>query len=145
MKKAFLLILCVFAMSSSVFADNDRAIQIGQLPINAQKFISKHFNGLNVAMVKEESGLFYKNYDVIFTTGDKLEFDSDGDWNEVKAIKNGVPEKIIPSQILDYIKMNYPNEKILQIERSRREYEVKLSNRWEIKFDTEYRVIDIDD
>ena len=145
MKKIFLLLLCLCTMSTYAYADNDRAIQIGQLPINAQNFLSKYFNGLKVAMGKEESGLFYKSYDVIFTTGDKLEFDSDGDWNEVKSIKNGVPALIIPTLITDYLKMNYPNEKVLKIERSRKEYEVHLTNRWEIKFDSDFRVIDIDD
>ena len=32
-----------------------------------------------------------------------------------------------------------------QIEKDKKEYEVKLSNRWEIKFDSKMRVIDIDD
>lgn len=144
MRKLILFFVCVFALSFNCLADNDKAILIGQLPINAQNFISKYFSGLKVAMVKEESGLFYKNYDVIFTNGDKIEFEKDGNWNEVKSIKNGVPSPIIPSQISDYLKANYPDEKVLQIERDRNEYEVKLTNRWEIKFDSKFRVIDID-
>ena len=144
MKKIILFMVCAFTMFTYVKADNDRAIQIGELPINAQNFISKYFNGIKMAMVKEESGLFYKNYDVIFTNGDKLEFDNNGNWSEVKSIKNGVPNEIIPSQILDYVKSNYPSEKILQIEREDNEYEIKLTNRWEIKFDKKFRVIDID-
>ena len=40
---------------------------------------------------------------------------------------------------------NYPDARILSIERDRSNYEVKLSNRWEITFDSQMRVIDIDD
>ena len=103
------------------------------------------FKDSKVAMAKQETDLFYKSFDVIFTSGDKLEFDKSGDWTEVKCIKNGVPSQIVPKEIIDYVNTNYPNEKILQIERNSREYEIKLSNRWEIKFDKQFRVIDIDD
>lgn len=145
MKKLVLFLICVFTVSVYSFADNDKAIQVGELPMNAQSFITKYFKGQKVAMVKQESGLFYKNYDVIFTSGEKLEFDGSGNWSEVKSLKGGVPSEIIPSQIKEYLKANYPDEKVLQIERSKNEYEVKLSNRWEIKFDSKFRVIDIDD
>ena len=56
-----------------------------------------------------------------------------------------VPTQIVPSAIRTYVKNNYPDASIIQIERKRNEYEVKLSNRWEITFDSQMRVIDIDD
>lgn len=96
-------------------------------------------------MAKQETDLFFKSYDVIFTNGEKLEFDKSGDWTEVKCTASEVPSQIVPEAIRSYVKTNYPNEKILQIERDKKEYEIKLSNRWEIKFDSQFRVIDIDD
>ena len=137
MKKVIFLFVCLFTMSMVVVADTDKPIQIGQLPLKAQTFISNYFKDSKVAMAKQETDLFYKSFDVIFTSGDKLEFDKSG--------KNGVPSQIVPKEIIDYVNTNYPNEKILQIERNSREYEIKLSNRWEIKFDKQFRVIDIDD
>ena len=86
-----------------------------------------------------------KNYEVIFTNGDKVEFDRTGGWAEVKCTRNPVPEAIVPAAIRDYVKTNYPDAEILKIERSKKEYEVKLSNRWEIKFNNQMQVIDIDD
>ena len=47
--------------------------------------------------------------------------------------------------IRNYVKTNYPDARILQIEYDDNEYEIKLSNRWEITFDSKMRVIDIDD
>ena len=47
--------------------------------------------------------------------------------------------------IRSYVKTNYPDARILQIEYDDNEYEIKLSNRWEITFDSKMRVIDIDD
>ena len=145
MKKVIFLFVCLFTMSMVVVADTDKPIQIGQLPLKAQTFISNYFKDSKVAMAKQETDLFYKSFDVIFTSGDKLEFDKSGDWTEVKCIKNGVPSQIVPKEIIDYVNTNYPNEKILQIERNSREYEIKLSNRWEVKFNSKMQVIDLDD
>ena len=39
---------------------------------------------------------------------------------------------------------NYPDAKILKIERDKKDYEVKLSNRTELKFDLKFNLIDID-
>ncbi len=77
--------------------------------------------------------------------GEKLEFDKAGEWTEVQCRQSEVPAQIIPEAIRNYVKTNYPDAKILQIERDKKEYEIKLSNRWEIKFDSKMRVIDIDD
>ena len=71
--------------------------------------------------------------------------DRAGEWTEVKCQQNEVPAQIIPETIRTYVKTNYPDTKIVQIEKDKKEYEVKLSNRWEIKFDSKMRVIDIDD
>ncbi len=145
MKRRFILIVCACTfLFTCVFADNDKSIQIGQLPIKSQKFISKYFQGLKVAIVKQESDLFRKSYDVIFTNGDKLEFDGNGDWSEVTSLKNGVPEEIIPVRIKEYLKSNYPEDKVLKLERDEKGYEVNIANIWEIKFDSDFTVIDMD-
>ena len=92
-----------------------------------------------------ESGLLNKSYDVIFTNGEKLEFNKSGDWTEVKCTKSEVPSAIVPEPIWTFLKNNYPDGKIIQIERKDKGYEVKLSTRWEITFDSKYQVVDIDD
>ncbi len=145
MKKLVLLLVCMFSMSTVMMADNDKPIQIGQLPTTAQTFITTHFKNAKVALAKQETELFDKSYDVIFTNGEKVEFNKSGEWTEVSCKINGVPDAIVPQAIKDYVKANYPDARILKIERDRHEYEVKLSNRWEITFDNQMRVIDIDD
>ena len=51
---------------------------------------------------------------------------------------------MVPAPILNYIKENYPGDKVLKIERDRSRYEVKLSNRFELTFDSDFNIIDID-
>ena len=47
--------------------------------------------------------------------------------------------------IKDYVKMHYPDAFFVEYEIGRKSYEVKLSNRLEIKFNRSFNVIEIDD
>lgn len=144
MKKLLLLLVCLFTLQTVARADDDKPIQVNQLPQPAQTFIKKFFPASKVAMAKMETGFFDKSYDVIFTNGDKLEFDKKGTWTEVNCKHSSVPSGVVPATIQKYVSTNYPDAKILRIEKDSKDYEVKLSNGWEIKFDLKFNVIDID-
>lgn len=146
MKKLFLLAISAIIFSvSTAKADNDRVITKEKLPAPAQKFINEHFTSLKISYVKEERDLFDRNYEVVFTDGTKVEFLRNGAWKEIDCRYNEVPTIAVPEQIRKYITDNYPGEKILQIDRDKHDYEVKLSNRLELTFDRNYNIIDIDD
>ena len=83
MKKFAFLFVCLFAMSLNVLASNDKPIQVTEMPKAAQAFIKSHFADQSVAVAKLENDFMYKNYDVIFTNGDKVEFDKKGNWTNV--------------------------------------------------------------
>ncbi len=144
MKKLALLFAIAFAFQTAVFADNDKPITIDQLPQPAQQFINKHFNGKSVAIAKIESGIIERSYDVIFTNGDKLEFDRKGNWTDIDCKYNEVPAAAVPAQITDYVKKNHAGVKIIKIEREKNRHDVDLSNGWELTFDKKFNVIDID-
>ena len=59
MKKFIMMLVCTFAMHTMVMADNDKPIQVSQLPAKAQTFIKTYFKDHKVAMAKLESGVFY--------------------------------------------------------------------------------------
>ena len=143
MKKLILLLVCVLSIQVTM-ADNDKPISFAQLPQTAQKFVKQHFPKAKIALTKMETELFDKSYDVVFTNGDKLEFNKKGEWTEVNFKFSSVPVKVLPAQIKKYVEENYPEAKVLSIERDNYDYEVKLSNFWEIKFDLNFNVIDLD-
>ena len=145
MKKLVLAVVAMFAMSTMVMADNDKPVQVNQLPAAAQTFLNTYFKDVKVALATQDTELFSKSYDVVFNNGDRVEFNKSGEWTEVRCRQTGVPAQIVPAPIAEYVKTTYPDAKILQIERDSREWEIKLSNRWEITFDKQMRVIDIDD
>lgn len=144
MKKLMLLFVCLFTMQAMVWADDDKLIKVEQMPQRAQQFIKKHFSDSSIALAKMESDFLSKSYDIIFTNGNKAEFDKKGEWKEIDCKYSQVPSAIIPVAIHNYVKKQYPNTKILKIEKDNRSYEIKLSNGWEVKFDKNFNVIDID-
>lgn len=133
----------LFASPASANTDGGKAISPGKLPQAALQTINTHLPGRKIAIAKVESELFSKSYTVIFTNGEKIEFDDRGRWTEVKCKRSAVPASLVPAQIAQYIRANYPDCRILEIERDD-EYEVKLSNHVEVTFNKKFEVIDID-
>lgn len=145
MKRIVSLIVCLFAVSTFVMADNDKPIKVSDLPQTAQSFIKTHFPKSSVAVAKVETEFLAKSYDVIFTNGDKVEFDKNGNWTNVDCEYSKVPEAIIPAAIKNYVSKQYPRAKVVKIELSNRKgYEVELNNDIEITFDKNFKVIDVD-
>ena len=146
MKKILLVLAAVFSVGVFVaVADNDKVINKNQLPIPAQQFIDSHFAGVDLLYAKEDCNIFFSSYEVRLANGVKLELSSKGNWEEVDCNEGAVPVEIVPQPIKDYVEKNYAGERILVIEKNRNDYEIKLSNRLELKFDKEYRLYDIDD
>lgn len=145
MKKITFLFVCLFAMTLNVSAGNDKPIQVTEMPKSAQQFIKNHFANQSIAMAKVETEFMDKNYDVIFTNGDKVEFDKKGKWTKVDCEHSQVPQAIIPMAIQHYVAKNYPDAKVVKIEvTDRKGYDVDLSNGFDIEFDKKMNVRDID-
>ena len=144
MKKLFLVLVSVFAMSVTAMAIEDKPVEVNKMPHKAQKFIKDHFGTHQVAMAKMETDFLSKSYDVIFTNGDKVEFDKKGEWTNIDCEYSSVPSDVIPAAIHAYVNKNYPNAKVKQIEKDRKGYDVELTNGWDITFDRTFRVVDLD-
>ncbi len=146
MKKIILVLAAIFSIGVfSASADNDKVINKNQLPAQAQQFINEHFNGIDLSYAKEERDILKKSYEVRLANGARVEFSDKGVWEEVDCQFSEVPAAIIPVAIKNYIDENFAGEKVISIERNRYHYEVKLSNRLELKFDKDFNIYDIDD
>ena len=126
-------------------ADNDRIVAFDQLPAKAQEFVKQYFPSEKVSYVKEESDFMELSYEVVFAQGTKVEFSGQGEWKEVDCRYSTLDEKLVPQQIRDYVAKNFPDTKFVKIEKGYRGYEVKLTNRLELTFDSNYNLVDIDD
>ena len=141
MKKFLLILVAIITLGFIAKADNDRVITFDQLPQPAQSFIKQHFaNKVPWAITVD-----FDDYKIMFETGEKVEFDKQGNWKEVNCKSSNVPSAIIPDQIKKNVKSSFPGTIILKLDRKYNGYEVKLSNGLEIEYDSAFRVIDIDD
>ncbi len=145
MKKILFALAAIFTLGvSNVSADNDKLVNKSELPAQAQQFIDSHFANVKLTYAKLERDFFERSYEVVLADGTKLEFTNNGAWKEVDCKYNEVPVAIIPQAIKEYVNKNYPGEKILKIEHEHGYYELKLSNRYELTFNKNYNIVDID-
>lgn len=135
-----LLLLCVGVACASP----DRPISKEQLPATAQQFLRDYFPSAEVTAAHEDGDIVRREYDVMLDDGTHIEFAADGRWLEIES-REALPRGIVPPSIVTYTAKHYPSLTIHRIERSRREWEVSLSNGVEIRFNRRFSVISIDD
>lgn len=136
----FVLLLGVGAASAAP----DRVITREQLPATAQQFLQEYFPSAEVTAAHEDGDIVQREYDVMLDDGTHIEFAADGRWLEIES-REALPRGIVPPSIVTYTAKHYPSLTIHRIERSRREWEVSLSNGVEIRFNRRFSVISIDD
>ena len=148
MKRIFRILMiaicCMLTCNMAANAGNDKPIAINALPIKAQTLLSQHFNGQKVMLATIESGVVSRSYDVVLQNGTKLEFDKKGNLTEIDCKLGIVPAKLIPQAIRNYLKENYPAQAVKKIEMNKNEYEVELTNGFDLTFNKHFQLIDID-
>lgn len=145
MKKLITLSVCLFALLGLAKADNDKPISLNELPQKSQKFIKQYFPKNEISYAKVEKEVWDKKYEVVFVNGEKIEFDKKGDWKEIDCKFSAVPETLIPAAIKKHLAEQYPQAKVIQIERDSKGYDVKLNNKLELKYTPTFQLKEIDD
>lgn len=135
---SFLLTVSVNAQESIITKD--------ELPESAQQFISDNFSAYTIDYVKMDKEIRSTDYEVKFTNGAEIEFDSKGEWLEVSGKKEAIPTAFIQNSILTYVSEKFPQTHIVKIEKGRfGKQEVKLSNGLELEFNSKGEFKRIDD
>ncbi len=144
----FAFIALTISMFMNLCACNDddkRPISFSELPQSSQTFVKTYFSDKQVSAVfKETHG---KNeYEVCFSDGAQIEFTSKGDWDEVKdRDKDGVPTGFLPKAMANYVATNFHGTNIIEINKERSKFEVKLNNGIELVFDLNGNFLHYDD
>ena len=137
----FVAMLAVVPM----MADNDKIITREELPEQAQMFLTKHFENADVLYAKAERDMgVVTSYDVVLEGNVKVEFNRSGDWTSVDCERGQVPDSVLPQSILDYVKNRFSKAYVVEIERDRMGYEVKLSNDLDLDFDKNGKFLRVD-
>lgn len=141
MKKYLILLVAMLTMGFSAKADHDKVINFNQLPAQAQALLKEHFASKVPLVVTMD----WDDYTIVYDSGEKVEFDKDGNWKEFDCKSSSVPLALIPEQIKKHVRATFPGTTIIDLDRNRRGYEVKLNNGLEIEYSRDFRVVDIDD
>lgn len=149
MKKQVLMLMAALMMGSLAIHAVERVIPFEQLPQNAQVFTRTYFKAedplYRQAYVTYDSELFDSSYMVVFTNGDGLEFNKDGEWKDYECTQCFVPDEVIPATIQAYLSANMAGQRVKKIEKNRRSYDVKLDSGLELEFDLKGNLIELDD
>lgn len=119
----------------SGYAFDKYSINREDLPESARQFLTTYFPKAKIGMIKTDKHLLKKtDYDVKLVNGTKIEFTNSGKWTSVDCKDREVPKDIIPKAIRNYVAKNFPDVKIVRIEKTSTKYEVGLSDDVELLF-----------
>ena len=145
MKKMFLSLLFMMLAVVPMMADNDKIITREELPEQAQMFLTKHFENVDVLYAKAERDMgVVTSYDVVLEGNVKVEFNRSGEWTSVDCERGQVPDSLLPQGVLDYVTKKFAKAYVVEIERGRMGYEVKLSNDLDLDFDKNGKFLRVD-
>ena len=144
MKNIFTTMAVALAFCFTASAD-DRPVDFGKLPVAAKDFVTTYYTQDKVISVTKDDDFVRPDYTVLLSDGVKIDFEHSGALEKIRVREGAVPDAVVPSQILDYVNKNYPGAVVKEYEIGRADYEVKLSNRLELKFSVNFSLIDIDD
>ena len=141
MKKILVLLVAVLTLGFSAKADHDQVITFNQLPATAQTLLKQYFADKVPLVITMD----WDDYTVVYDSGEKVEFDKQGNWKEFDCRTSQVPSALIPEQIKTHVRATFPGTIIIDLDRNRRGYEIKLNNGLDIEYNRSFQVVDIDD
>lgn len=143
-KKILGFVLVAILSVTTALAGEDRVIKFESLPAKARQFTQNYFKGQSISIVTMERDFFSKSYEIIFTTGDRVEFDKSGLWTEVEC-HTAIPQGIVPVRVRASLNRDYPSLTVYKIERkTRKRFEVHLSNGLELTFSEAGQLVEVD-
>ena len=144
MKKFILSV--IFALVLLMTACTDRPVVPAQLPQQITAFIQQNFPGQTISFATKDLEITGWQYDVVLADGTQIDFDTDKMWDKIQCtMGNPVPTALIPAQIANHLRTNFPDAMILKIDKERYGYDVELSNDIDLKFNYQGMNIGMDD
>ena len=142
-KKIFLMSAVALTMASCA---DDKVVNQNDTPQEVQSNVSAQFPDKRVVQITADAeGIGGKNYTVIFEDNTKAEYAANGELQEAKSATQ-LPDAIIPQGILTYVKSNYQNNFITEINlEDKNSKDVKLNSGLELEFDGNYNFMRIED
>lgn len=130
------------ALKSEVKSTNI-SVPFQQMPANVKNFLAKYYPNATVAKYESKTTIVGKKYEVKLNNGAEIDFDKNGNWEEISD-KQGVPTALIPASIKTYLAKNYKGVKVESIDKESNKIKVDLINDIDLEFDKNGKFLRID-
>lgn len=131
MKK--IIILFIIAFNFATFNLLAASVAISEVPKNAINFADTYFTDYYLYRAVENSG----SYTLIFKGGLKIHVNSRGEWITISGGGDEINIEYLEKEVIDSIKKEYGNEKVIYIKKQKNAYKIKFKNRNNITVDFE--------
>lgn len=138
MKRILTLTMALAATLTMVAGEH--LVDFSRLPQRAQNFIKEHFAQQKPTHIIYDSELLDGDFEVFFADGTQLDFNKRGEWRKMERKGGVLPMSSLPEAIANHITTNHPEVGVVEIDRDRNEYEVKLSSGVELVFNHKGRL-----
>ncbi len=123
---------------------NNETVQRENLPEPVKSFVDQYYAGTGVAHYELKTiPAMGDRYEVKMNNGAEIDFNMDGNWEEITD-GQGVPDALVPQNILSYVQQNYQGIKIKSIDKDNNKIKVDLLNDIDLEFDSNGTVLRID-
>lgn len=130
MRKIIYTILALSLMSIYAFAGS---IAMSEVPDAAIKFADKYFTDYYLFRAVENSG----SYTLIFKGGLKIYVNSKGKWQTISGGGEEISIDYVEDKVKNAVKKEFPEEKVIYIQKKRKNYNVQFKSRRKISVDFE--------
>ena len=128
-----LINLLIFSFPLQINHDH-RFTTFEDLPTKAKSFVRTYFGHYDIRFVKIDITMTKTNYTVQFENDMKIEFNSNGDWDEVNSPSDCLPSDFLNNMIINHLNKNYPDYCLHVISKGKHKFEVELTNGLELVF-----------
>ncbi len=140
-----LALLSAFGLSTCALFADEVTTDVTKLPKPALEFAAKAFPNAKVVGIEIDTSLLKSTeYDATLSDGSKIEYDSAGNWTDIESRFTGVPQSVLPKEVVAYLDSNYKGQKIKSVSKERYGWEVELINGLELKLSAAGQLLEID-
>lgn len=130
MKKNLYIISALFIVSVYAYSSS---VALSEVPKAAVAFADKYFSDYYLYRATEIGG----SYTLIFKGGLKIYVNSNGEWNTISGSGDEISIDYIEEKVRNTIKREFPNEKIIYIQKKHKGYIIQFRRGNKITVDIE--------
>ena len=125
------IIYIITILSITAIYAYSRSAAISEVPKNAIAFADKYFPDNYLYRASEMSG----TYILIFKGGLKIYVNNRGEWTTISGGGNEISIEYVEDSVKNAIKKEFPNEKVIYIQKRSKYYKIEFKSRKKINID----------